>query len=191
MASSSVTYKIPEAPKEVPDPRDFYENSQGLIVSDDNSKYEAGLTDYMPSDLIDVVGMDYGYHDPAEFRALLRNRYGAEGADIEEVFAADYLEFDHLEFKCEYVVRYAATSDSFASAGVVFIPRVRADVNADMHIDANDASEVLRHYALISGDLEGSLDDYEQYIADVNSDGKVDAVDASQILRMYADLSVS
>lgn len=191
MASSSVTYKIPEAPKEVPDPRDFYENSQGLIVSDDNSKYEAGLTDYMPSDLIDVVGMDYGYHDPAEFRALLRNRYGAEGADIEEVFAADYLEFDHLEFKCKYVVRYAATSDSFASAGVVFIPRVRGDVNADMHIDANDASEVLRHYALISGDLKGSLDDYEQYIADVNSDGKVDAVDASQILRMYADLSVS
>ena len=78
-----------------------------------------------------------------------------------------------------------------ASAGVVFIPRVRGDVNADMHIDANDASEVLRHYALISGDLAGSLDDYEQYIADVNSDGKVDAVDASQILRMYADLSVS
>ena len=191
MASVPVTYKIPEAPKEAPDPRDFYENSQGLIVSDDNSKYEAGFTDYMPSDPLDIVGMDYGYNDPAEFRVILRNRYGAEGADIEEVFASDYLDFDHLEEKCMYVVRYAATSDSFASAGVVFMPRRRGDVNADMRIDANDASEVLQHYAMVSGNTQGTLDAYGEYIADMNSDGMVDAVDASQILRIYADLSVS
>ena len=65
------------------------------------------------------------------------------------------------------------------------------DVNGDGIIDAVDASNVLRYYAIISTDQEGGFTDDQKAAADVNKDGEVNAVDSSNILAYYAYASIS
>ena len=65
------------------------------------------------------------------------------------------------------------------------------DVNGDGIIDAVDASNVLRYYAIISTDQNGGFTDDQKAAADVNKDGEVNAVDSSNILAYYAYASIS
>ena len=65
------------------------------------------------------------------------------------------------------------------------------DVNGDGIIDAVDASNVLRHYAIISTDQESEFTDDQKTVADVNKDGEINAVDSSNILAYYAYASTS
>ena len=57
------------------------------------------------------------------------------------------------------------------------------DVNRDWHVNAVDASMILRHYALISTGLPSKI---WELAADVNHDGFINAVDASTVLSYYA-----
>lgn len=65
------------------------------------------------------------------------------------------------------------------------------DVNGDGIIDAVDASNVLRYYAVISTDQKSEFTDDQKTAADVNNDGEVNAVDSSNILAYYAYASIS
>ena len=65
------------------------------------------------------------------------------------------------------------------------------DVNCDGIIDAVDASNVLKYYALISTEQDGEFTDDQKSVADVNNDGEVNAVDSSNILAYYAYASTS
>ncbi|WP_196243299.1 lectin like domain-containing protein [Ruminococcus flavefaciens] len=191
MESESVTYKIPEAPTTPPDLKEIYEAEDGIFKIKDPEKYEGGFKDYMPSGLMEGVGADFGY-DSWTFRDLLKKRYCSDPyANVEAYYSSDYLPVDEFYQKSVYIIRYAATDNSFASVGVEFIPCKKGDVNADMWIDALDASTVLAHYAEISVGENGVLNDYFAYIGDMNDDGKTNALDASMILAVYAENSVS
>lgn len=63
---------------------------------------------------------------------------------------------------------------------------ISGDVNSDGAVDADDASAVLRCYALFSTTGKSDFTEAQLVIADVNMDGAVDAGDASAILGYYA-----
>jgi hypothetical protein len=68
----------------------------------------------------------------------------------------------------------------------------RGDCNGDQKVDLEDATEVLRYYALTAAGLEASFRTQAQedmlafYAADVNRDDQIDLTDATMILRYYA-----
>ncbi|MCM1133179.1 MAG: lectin like domain-containing protein [Ruminococcus flavefaciens] len=93
-----------------------------------------------------------------------------------------------------YVISGYESESPFVFLKRTFIPDTFAgygDVNADGHIDANDASMILYDYALSStgggGMLYGTIEDY----ADINQDSKIDSSDASRILKVYAEFSTN
>jgi hypothetical protein len=65
------------------------------------------------------------------------------------------------------------------------------DVNNSGIIDAVDASAVLKHYAKISTNQQGTFTKEQELAADVNFDGIIDSVDASKILAYYAYASTT
>lgn len=65
------------------------------------------------------------------------------------------------------------------------------DVNEDGKIDASDASQILRIYAMLSTVGTTEETGSQMKAADVNTDGKIDASDASYVLGYYAYLSTS
>lgn len=64
------------------------------------------------------------------------------------------------------------------------------DINCDGHIDARDASLVLKAYSELSAD-ENAVAYVDKRYADYNSDGYIDARDASSLLAYYAEQSAS
>lgn len=60
------------------------------------------------------------------------------------------------------------------------------DVNDDGAIDASDASDVLKEYAILATGGSSSLTAEQRLAGDTNGDGTVDASDASNILAYYA-----
>ncbi|MCR4793725.1 MAG: hypothetical protein K5898_00820 [Ruminococcus sp.] len=65
------------------------------------------------------------------------------------------------------------------------------DVNNDGQINAIDASEVLKYYAMISTDKDGSFDANQKLAADADCDGFINSIDASFILAYYAYISTT
>lgn len=63
------------------------------------------------------------------------------------------------------------------------------DVNSDGKTDANDATQVLVTYSIMSTGEKCDLALEQQKAADVNGDGKIDASDATLILQYYGYLS--
>ena len=63
------------------------------------------------------------------------------------------------------------------------------DVNGDGKVDAIDASEVLKEYALLSTGQEPTFTEMQKKAADIDGNGITDASDASSILRYYSYLS--
>ncbi|MDE5854065.1 MAG: hypothetical protein K2H19_03280 [Ruminococcus sp.] len=63
------------------------------------------------------------------------------------------------------------------------------DVTNDMIIDANDASEILATYSILSTNGTVSISESAQKAADVNSDTFIDSNDASEILAYYSYIS--
>lgn len=96
----------------------------------------------------------------------------------------------------EHSVIYAIW-DSGNESGVfssrTYIPESKfagyGDVNADGLINANDASDVLKHYSFASTDGISFIDRFTEDYADVNQDCMINANDASAILAIYAKLS--
>ena len=63
------------------------------------------------------------------------------------------------------------------------------DVDGDGIITGSDATMTLREYTLLSSDLDGEFNDYQNTVADVNNDGIINGTDATMILRYYTILS--
>lgn len=67
---------------------------------------------------------------------------------------------------------------------------VVGDANGDYTVDADDASQILKHYAAVSS---GKTDNWTENLeanCDIDSDGAVDAADASHVLGYYAYTSI-
>ena len=63
------------------------------------------------------------------------------------------------------------------------------DVNRDGSVNAKDATDILKAYAMYSTGREADLTPEQKAAADVNEDGGVNAKDASIVLAYYAYLS--
>jgi len=70
------------------------------------------------------------------------------------------------------------------------MPVLLGDTNSDAITDANDASEILGLYAMLSTG-SGDVSAETKFISDVNKDGLLDSTDASLILEYYALASTS
>ncbi|MCR5599496.1 MAG: leucine-rich repeat protein [Ruminococcus sp.] len=81
----------------------------------------------------------------------------------------------------------SAAEEYAGTQGITFtIPSFsRGDVNGDRHVDAVDASAVLKEYALRSAGKKSEFTDVQSAAADWNGDKKLDSVDASAILAAY------
>ena len=60
------------------------------------------------------------------------------------------------------------------------------DVDGNGEINAVDASQILKHYALISTSKKGIFNKLQELAADVNGDGQINPVDVSPVLAYYA-----
>ena len=65
------------------------------------------------------------------------------------------------------------------------------DVNGDGVVNAADASEILRHYASISSDGNGTIDSEYLPLADMDGDGSYNSADASDVLVYYSAVSTN
>ena len=191
MMSEPVTYTMPEAPVDIPDITQFRTTKEDVVTIEDTWKYEVAEKRYFPSGIFEEEGKEYGYDDNDKFTELLRKRYGADDVDIESLYSANFKPFDTLEPGKNYLLRYAAGSDHFASRTILFTPCRDGDVNGDGVVNAVDASQVLAHYAAVSSGREPLLGAYAESVGDMNKSGRTDAVDASQILLYYAMSSVT
>ena len=62
-------------------------------------------------------------------------------------------------------------------------------MNGDGVVNAADASEILRHYASISSDGNGTIDSEYLPLADMDGDGSYNSADASDVLVYYSAVS--
>ena len=60
------------------------------------------------------------------------------------------------------------------------------DVDGNGEINAVDASQILKHYALISTSKKGIFNKLQELAADINGDGQINPVDVSPVLAYYA-----
>ena len=112
-----------------------------------------------------------------------------------EILVGDFLKRRNLLQRLggikSYIIRYAATDNTFSSKLAFYTPYAVGDVNMNGKVDAVDASNVLSYYASISIGKEGSFSNEQLELAVFDDNGKIDAVDASKILSLYAARSVS
>ena len=187
-ASEVYTYNIPEAP-EGPAVLPEYTYEDGRMHFDGNVyewaeqsiSYFGNITDHA----------EYrGYSDTEKYAGLMKARLGISTDEELEHYIAGYWDTEEAPvFGKEYMIRYQATQESFASKGIIFTEYELGDVNADGLVDGRDASMALAEYADNSSGIAGSLTEDQKRRADTDRDGSVTGKDATLILGVYADRS--
>ena len=184
-ASKPVTYKIPSAvsaPEKMP------------VLTKKDGKYYLSGYDYeiaIESDTdISELAEIWGYLDEESYLSAMSKRYGID--DIEKLkkivgseWRTDYI----LDSGQTVAVRKASDDTHFASECKFITISKNGDVNDDGFVDAVDASLVAMHYASLSTNGTGTIDENRLAFADYNEDGLVNAVDASEICIYYAKMS--
>ncbi|MBO4493053.1 MAG: hypothetical protein J5724_01560 [Ruminococcus sp.] len=183
-------YDIPKAPANAPYVINMEEVDSKHIRIISDAPLETAQKGYMNPKMFAVMAEDYGYSEE-EYTEKLKERYGYEDEDVGAVLKAEYQYNYVLEYGKSYIIRYAATDNTFSSKLAFYTPYALGDVNMNGKVDAVDASNVLSYYASISIGKEGSFSNEQLELADFDDNGKIDAVDASKILSLYAARSVS
>ncbi|MCM1506824.1 MAG: lectin like domain-containing protein [Ruminococcus flavefaciens] len=185
-ASEPVVYSIPEAvsaPEEMPE---FTEKNGKFYLS--GYDYEVALADEY-----DITGLaeKWGYSGTDEYMSALGKRFGIDDMKKLETIAGSEWRTDYALEKGQIVaVRHSATDSDFASeCKFITVGIKKGDVNDDGFVDAVDSSLVLMHYADLSTNGNGTIEEDRLLVADYNDDGLVDAVDATAILMYYAEMS--
>lgn len=186
-ASEPVTYEIPEAvafPVAMPE---FTEKDGKYSLS--GYTYETAS----PEDTdISALAEKWGYSNTEDYISAVGKRFGV--ADLEKVSTiagSEWQTGDTFEKGQRVAVRLSATDGAFASeCRFITVGEEKGDINQDGFVDAVDSSLVLVHYADLSTDGKGTIND-RIFSADYNDDGLVDALDATAILIYYAEMSTA
>jgi C1A family cysteine protease len=190
-AGTEKTFLIPEA-GEAPTALPEYEVKDNK-VDFEGIDYEAVPAHAAADTDISVIAGRYGYKDTERFAQLMKSRFGAATDErLAACLAGDWSGEEAVSAGEEFLLRYAATENSFASKAATFrIGRnEKGDADGSGMVDAIDAALVLRHYAELSSGHEGVIMDSDRlYAADYDGNGLIDAIDASGILRLYAERS--
>ena len=118
-------------------------------------------------------------------RKLMKQRLGVDEQEVKNFTSTSFRRGNELDYGTEYIVRYPATNNSFASQGEKAVFYLTGDVNRDMKVDSVDSSLVLRHYSLVSVGSTGCIEEANQPMADLDGDGKITSADATQIMKIY------
>ncbi|MDE6539410.1 MAG: hypothetical protein K2K66_04405, partial [Ruminococcus sp.] len=185
-ASEQLKYEIPSAvsaPKEMP-----------KFVTKDGKYYLSGY-DYeiaLESETdISALAEKWGYPDEESYLSVMAKRYGTDDIEkLKKIVGSEWGTDYALENGQTVAVRYASTDNDFASeCKFITVGSQKGDINDDGRVDAVDASLVSIHYASLSTDGTGTIDENKLECADYNGDGKINAVDASEISIYYAKMS--
>ena len=187
-ASKPITFEIPSsvsAPEEMPE---FTEKGGKYYLS--GYDYEIALENDTD---ISVLAEKWGYPDSESYLSVMAKRYGIDDIEkLKKIVGSEWGTDYALENGQTVAVRHASTDNDFASeCKFITVGNQKGDVNGDGFVNAVDASLVSIHYASLSTDGNGTIDEDKLECADYNGDGKIDAVDASEISIYYAELSAT
>lgn len=187
-ASKPITLHIPEAseaPKKLPE--FVTENGKSHLKG---YTYEIALPAETGESTVAELAEMWGYSDTEEYLNVMGRRSGInDRTELEKIIDSSWATDTEIENGQLFAVRYASTDDSFASECTFMTMAKKGDVNGDGLVDAVDATQVLIHYAHLSTDRNGTIDNDKLPLADYNDDGFIDSVDATAILIYYAKLS--
>lgn len=193
-ASNTAQYVIPEAETANDITPQYIETEKGLTFCPNNNIEYGYIEDIIEKTYIDELAIRYGY-DIDKFNTLMMKRYNVKS--IDELLKAMSVKWGVTEVEfgkdrmSEIAARVPAGKSEFSSASYFYIitgnKYKKGDVNGDESVNAIDASLVLMHYADISLEGEGLLNNTQKYAADYNNSGLIDAVDGTCILIHYAE----
>lgn len=189
-ASEPVEYKVPSAPSAPTENPEFIQKDDKYYLS--GYDYEIiPLGSPMSEEDISVLAGNMGYFSTLDFYFCMMLRYGIKDAEeLPEVLGLEWGTDYAIEGGQEIAVRLASTDGEFASkCKFITVGERKGDINGDGIIDAVDSTLVLMHYASMSTDGTGTIEDDKLSVADYNGDGFIDAIDATAILVHYAEMS--
>lgn len=188
-ASEPVKYRVPYSP---------FAPSENPVFTEKDGKYYLSGYDYeiaplgnpMSEEDITALYKSMGYISERDFAIIVKQRHGKVFSEIADILGLEWGTDYAIEGGQQIAVRLASTDNKFASEfKIITVGERKGDINDDGHVDAIDSTLVLMHYASLSTDGTGTIDENKISCADYNGDGKVDAVDATAILIYYAEMS--
>lgn len=179
--------RVPSAPAVKPDKKMFDTSDASVVKYTGEAEIEISPFMYMKDMMYEAIAEDFGY-STERFTELMKQRLGVEEEAVNGFTSTTFKSSSELDYGVEYLVRYPAAGNSFASQGERVVFYQRGDINGDMKIDSIDASMVLKHYSLMSVSSKGCLTEAQQLMADLDGDGMITSVDASQIMKIYAKI---